>query len=111
MGSWIWLFVIGGDLAAAYGLWDNWRVKRRYVKGAGELERQLMDQVQHGLMLWPHPWMGGRELTQVERITEAGKGWLGDPLDPEEQRKRMLADGQRLLDSYKPPAPRKPPED
>jgi hypothetical protein len=62
-------------------------------------------QRQHVQMLWPRPWQGGRPFTQVEQIVQAGETWLGDPLDPEAQHAKMMADTQALLDSYRPPQP------
>ena len=107
MFDWTW---IPGAAAGSAGVWHSLWL-RRYVDDqlkvrAAELQRQVMDQYMHGLQLWPRPWLGNRPLTQVEEITEAGKTWLGDPLDPAEQHKKMMADTQALLDSYKPPGER-----
>jgi hypothetical protein len=102
MADWTW---IPGVAAALPATVMSIRQRRSRVAGARELERQITDQMAHGLMLWPRPWMGGRELTQIERITQPGKTWLGGPLKPADQYKQMMSDSERLLDSYRPPDP------
>lgn len=89
--------------ATVHTLWLRWRYSEITARRVSELNRQIAGQEQHALMLWPRPWLGNRHLTQVEQITDAHRGWLGDPLDPEEQRRQMMEDSQRLMDSYRPP--------
>jgi hypothetical protein len=76
------------------------RVNRHMLRLVSELDRMIDDQRMHALQLWPRAWEGGRPLTQVEELAEAGKTWLGEPLDPEEQRRQMFADSARLLAEY-----------
>lgn len=103
MIDWQWIpGVVVAVPALAHTLWLRKRFDDEIVARATELHRQIMDQAQHGLMLWPRPWAGGRAMTQVEELVEAGKTWLGEPLDPEEQMRLMREQSQALLDSYKP---------
>jgi hypothetical protein len=105
MIDWQW---IPGAVIGAGALGHSLRLRYRFdteVKAkALELQRQVTDQMMHGLQLWPRPWAGGgRILTQVEEIVTEPYGFKGLPLPPEEQLKQMRADAQRLLDSYQPP--------
>jgi hypothetical protein len=112
--DWQWIpgLILGGT-AGGHSLW-----LRRYWSGKAasleddlrrqidtETERGLINaarqQLQHAGLLWPHPWQGDRPLTQVEELAQAGRGWLGYPLDPEEQQAQMMTDSQAILDSYK----------
>src|SRR5580658_9281113 len=71
------------------------------VRERRAVAERLNAQSQHGFMLWPRPWHGGRPLTQAEEIVNLP----GDPdlsaVPPELQYQRMRADAQELLDSYK----------
>jgi hypothetical protein len=106
MIDWAWIpGAVAGTAGVAHSLWLRRRWDTQIASKAHELQRQIMDQYQHGLMLWPRPWHGNRPLNQAEKIVEANKTWLGEPLDPEEQHKQMLNDTQRLLGSYEPRKP------
>jgi len=72
---------------------------------AAELRQAYQDQGVHASLLWPQPWLGNRPLTQVERIAEASKTWLGEPLRPAENYRQMAEDAPRLLESYRAPLP------
>jgi hypothetical protein len=101
-----WAGVAAAVPATAHSLWLAAKVRRDAKRAVSSredlLNRQIDAQRQHALQLWPRPWQGGRPLTQVEEIAEEGKGWLGDPLDPDVQLQQLKDDAQRLLDSYRP---------
>jgi len=69
--------------------------------------RHVESQRQHALMLWPRPWQGGRQLTQVEEVISSAGDLMMQPLNPFDQQQQMAADAEAILDSYK----LKPPED
>jgi hypothetical protein len=101
MMDWQWIpGVVAASAAGGHSAWLRMHVSRMTRARVDDLDRQVNAQAAHALMLWPRAWEGGRPLTQVEELAEAGKTWLGEPLDPEEQHRQMAADAARLIGEY-----------
>ena len=103
MADWTWLAGVAAAVpATVHTLWMRRRVNQATVTLHQRLADQIAGQAAHAMQLWP-PARPGQRLTQVEEIAEAGKTWLGRPLDPDVQRQVMADDAARLLGSYQPP--------